>query len=141
MALDITFRGRQCAAIPTLQQALKTGELFTMQELQEIRRAMTEAIVAQAEYDYESLLWLQSVRDKYSHQPQTSTKGFTREQFLQPYQRCIVTPLTEGATQEDLIKYFHQKLVQVGLLAIRSRQERLLIARNIIADLELCGAL
>ena len=40
---------------------------------------MTEAIVAQAEYDYESLLWLQSVRDKYSHQPQTSTKGFTRE--------------------------------------------------------------
>lgn len=33
MALDINFRGRQCAAIPTLQQALKTGELFTISEL------------------------------------------------------------------------------------------------------------
>ncbi|CAL6063057.1 Hypothetical_protein [Hexamita inflata] len=141
MSIEIEIQGKKLNIILTLQHALRTGDLYTLQQLKEIQKKTMKKVLEEAEYDYETLLTLQNIRDKYNQIPKTSTKGFTLEQFLQPYERCFVEPLNENSSQQDLIKYFHTKILQVSLLAVRSRQERMLIARNIIADLELNDAI
>ena len=72
--------------------------------------------------------------------PAVDAVALTLEQFLESYRTNAPALPEEGCGSFEMLRFLHRKLFQLVMLALRARQERLILSRSLLADVVHAGA-